>query len=506
VSQDPLAGIRRKQPRKRGVFPDETYEREWLRPVARRAEDALGSALLDVYRAHAVMLAEQRIVEADPASGILRSLLSTPGATTARPDHALSVVEAAARLPSDGELFRGLSREEATVGAMRMVLRDQVLDLLGATLDLREIIASVASGHLTTLMLPTSNGQVVQPTTLGHYLTAHLGPLVRACARMQECWRRLNQSPLGAGSGMSTALPIRRGRVAELLGFDAVVESTFDALASNDLFTELVSVTASLGIESSRLVSDMQYWARDDVGLLIPGDEYLHAGTSQPQRRDPMVLDYLRAHLAELAAVAGRLGMLLFGQAMLGGEATRQRAFELTSESLVGAARAHRLLASVLRTAVVNRAMFAHRTNRGFTTSSELADLLMVDHHVPRELAYAVVERVVIEATEAGGEAARLKPEDVDAVALRMIGRELGIEPEVLARCLAPKRFVERRTSTGGPAPKAVTGLLDHETFSSRRDAGWRDERLEALRMSRAALLARASEIANDPTTVRRQS
>jgi argininosuccinate lyase len=504
VNQDPLGAIKRRQRRQRGSFPDAAYERDWLAPAMERAEATLTAALIDVYRAHAVMLAEQRILEAEPASRILGALVDVQPVREVLPQHALRRVEAAVARAEGGDLLRGMSREEAAVAAMRIVLRQRLLDLHDGLLDLRDAVAGLAAGHLTTLMVATAHGQIVQPTTLGHYLTGQLAPLVRACTRLQEAWPRVNQSPVGAGSGMSTALPIRRGRVSELLGFDAVIDSTFDALAAHDVFTEVGSHVAVLAIEVSRLVADMQHWSRDDVGLLIPGDEYLHAGTSQPQRRDPAVLDHLRVELAALAAMPGHLAVLLSGSQMLGTEQTRQRAFEVVDDALANAAKVGRLLAAVLRSAVVNRAMLAHRTNRGFATSSELADLLTVDYKLPRAQAYALAEQIVIEATEAGGEATTLKPELIDSIALRTIGRELGIEPELLARCLAPKRFVERRDATGAPAPHAVSAALDRETFSARRDGSWLSDRRARLDTARHVLHARAEEIARDPATARK--
>ena len=69
----------------------------------------------------------------------------------------------------------------------------------------------------------------------------------------------------------------------------------------------------------------------------------------------------------------------------------------------------------------------------------------------------------------------------------------------MLAKCLSPKRFVERRDVPGGPAPAAVTAQLDRATFSVNHDRGWRRERVEALAAARDRLGARCRELAADP-------
>lgn len=82
---------------------------------------------------------------------------------------------------------------------------------------------------------------------------------------------------------------------------------------------------------------------------------------------------------------------------------------------LVTALRASlRQLREVMQTAVVDRAMFANRANRGFTTSAELLDLLVQDYAYTREKALELVNRIVVEATERGLEAATLRTALVD--------------------------------------------------------------------------------------------
>ena len=99
-------------------------------------------------------------------------------------------------------------------------------------------------------------------------------------------------------------------------------------------------------------------------------------------------------------------------------------------QELAAASDTYALLTRVIETSEVDRAGFAARANRGFATSSELADLFTIDCKLTPDEAQRVAERVVSEATEAGIDATTLKPELIDQIALRELGRELGIEPE----------------------------------------------------------------------------
>jgi argininosuccinate lyase len=497
VSQDPLARLRRRdrrEPRQRSEFPDPRYAELILEPHRKLAEDQLADAAIDVYRAHAVMLAERRVVEAAVAAALLRGLNRASLRVDASPTHPLSRVDEAAA-SAGGEIRLGTAREEVTLTAHRIVLRGRLLSLFDSGLGLRDTLAAMALQHLTTVLPATANGQVVQPTSLGHYLAGQAAPLARTADRLRETFERLNTSPMGSVSGMATAVPVHRGRQAELLGFGGPIESTFDAIAGGDVVAELAGVVALMATELVRLVADLAHWARDDVGTMAPSDAFVHRNDSQPQRREPQILDHLRVRLMDVGGVPQRLTSILTSRSMLGGEATAMECFRLVERQCVLGTETIEVLGAVLSTAEVNRSLFANRAHRGFATSSELVDLLSIDYQIPRDQAVVLVERIVTETIEAGGDATTLRTELIDQIALRTRGVEVGIEPETLAKALAPKRFLERRDHPGGPAPSAVRQSVERETFAVRQDRIWLEDRRRRLDEAAATLMARSSEL-----------
>lgn len=158
-----------------------------------------------------------------------------------------------------------------------MAVRDALLGLHGDLLDLREGLASVATAHLTTLLLLTLDGQATQPSTLAHLLMAWIDALARDSERVQQLWERVNLAPAGAVMGIATAMPIARPRLAAL-GFTGVVPNTIDALAGNDWLLEVGTTSGIVAATLRRCITTLQHLARADVGLLVPEDAYLHAG------------------------------------------------------------------------------------------------------------------------------------------------------------------------------------------------------------------------------------
>lgn len=470
---------RRPAPAKR-TFPNPQYESEVLLPSSGEADRLLFDCAVRVHMARVIDLLEIRTIKEDAGCAALRALhgISATGSPGLRP---LEPIDSVLSSTAGGEALLGSAPEEIIATGMRMVLRARLLDHLRTVLSLRGAIADQALGHLTTLITLTSNGQMVQPTTLGHYLTGQVGPLSRGTQRLMEAYGRLNRSPLGAVSGVSTAIPVSRERLSELLGFAGVDEHTFDALVAMDVEHEIVSILAGMALEATRLVGDLGDWARDDTGTIVPSEEFVHSEGAQPQRRDPLVLDHLRVRLAEQASAAGGFAMALAGRTMLPGTASRMESFLKLERQLASATVTANLLAQVLRSLEVNRALTANKANKGFATSSELADLLAVDEGLSRTDAYRLAERIATEASILALGGMTLDTKLVDKLALEVIGREVRIETETLGKCLSVKRFVERREVLGGPAPASVRDMIEREKLALRRDSARIDELEEHL-------------------------
>jgi argininosuccinate lyase len=494
VTQNPLDNIRKRQVASRPVFPNQVYEEQVLSPVRGSQNAALEVAAVRIYLARVIDLAEIRTIEQGDALEAVRSLrgdLPEPAQGQLPLDHIHTALSAV----GGGRALLGSSPEEVEVCATRMVLRHRVLDLRGAITSLRSALSRQALGHLTTAITATTNGQMVQPTSLGHYLTSVLPPLRRSTARLDGVYQRLNRSPLGAVSGMGSAVPYRAARQAELLGFDGLEEHSFDALASADVEFELVSVVSGLSIELSRLVADLGEWARDDTGTIVPGEEFVHSGGAQPQRRDPLVLDHLRVQIADLVSAPSILANLLLQRSMLSASATRQRTFAIVEQSLSGAVLTCSLLERVLKTLEVNRALTANRAHKGFATSSELADLLAIDCGLTRTEAYHLAERIATEASVLALGGMTLDTKLVDRMALEVIGREVGIEPETLGKCLSVKRFIERREVPGGPAPASVREFIEQEHLDRRQSEDRQADLMAAIESAQATLDAEVDSL-----------
>src|SRR5690606_27271010 len=78
-----------------------------------------------------------------------------------------------ARLAGDeavGNMHVAMSRNDMDTAMYRIVLRQEVLDVLAALTRLRAALLDKAAEHVETVMVAHTHNQQAQPTTLGHYL------------------------------------------------------------------------------------------------------------------------------------------------------------------------------------------------------------------------------------------------------------------------------------------------------------------------------------------------
>ena len=98
-----------------------------------------------------------------------------------------------------------------------------------------------------------------QPTSLAHYLLAFSAALDRDAERLMAAYGRINRSPLGAAALATSGFPVDRARLATLLGFEGLVENSYDAnhVSPADIKTEFASALATSAIHIGQFVEDL---------------------------------------------------------------------------------------------------------------------------------------------------------------------------------------------------------------------------------------------------------
>ncbi len=485
---------------KDATFPHPAYARHVLAPNFDQTKQYLVPAMLAATRAHILMLVRQTILERATGRLLLDGLraLENEGVQGVTYDGQFEdlfffLEHRLGELTSEqavGNMQIARSRNDLDGTMCRWVVRERLLALLAAINALRGRVLSLAGDHVDTLMPGYTHTQPAQPTTLGHYLCAVAAFLERDAARLQAAFGRVNLSPLGAVAFTTTGFPIDRAMTADLLGFDAPVESSYDAVGGADYQTEMAGVVQTATGELSRFVTDLLFWATQEAGALRIGDAFVQISSIMPQKRNPVVLEHVRTQLGYVYGDAQTVFTLHHNAPLGDVNDVEDPIYRPLFRMFQYANAVYELLDAVLESATWNVGQLAARAGDGFTTATELADTLVREAGVPFRMAHRVVAHVVREA-----QAQRLAPRDVrarhvDAAALEIAGHALNLSDETVRQALDPRHFVAIRAIPGGPAPDAVRAVVVRQSAQLERDAAWHRETGTRLARAQERLIA----------------
>lgn len=450
--------------------------------------------------AHVAMLGKQGLID-DAAVRVLAGVVDrTATGTIDTGDLIGRLIELDARVDAQSppgfagaaQVGRGIN--ELIAAHARVLLRDALLDLGEQVAQLREDLIDLAIQHVVTVMPAYQQGVAAQPTTLAHLLGGLIGPYDRVDGSIRQTYDLVNQSPLGAGALVSTGLPIDRADAAANAGFDGVIENTFDAVAATDHFAAVSSLLRAVGAPIRRFMNEIAALYRTDPSSLLMHEASPQMRSELPQHATIPAFDALERLVLDLDAVLdtsdrwieraplepiGEISQLL---------ARLELAFDTTGRLI------ERFRVFLNREIAFNRAYLANRANRNHTTVGELADYLMLEEQIPPSQARAMTSRVMAQLKDEGLETSGITSAMIDSAGMLVVGRELGIEFESLSKYLAPRRFIERRSGFGGPAPMATREWLTREQATLASNRGWIAERRIALTSAEAAMRALADE------------
>lgn len=212
--------------------------------------------------------------------------------------------------PVAGKLHTGRSRNDQIALDLRLYLRRAARDRIADLAGLIGVLARRAEGAGATVVPFYTHMQQAQAIPLAHHLLAHAWALLRDADRFASSLARIEVSPLGAGAGGGSRLPLEPAVAARLLGLPAVFENSLDAVASRDAVTEYLFCCTQALVDLSRLAEEMTLWATTEFGWVTFADRHTTGSSALPHKKNPDPAELTRGkagsaigHLTGLLAV-----------------------------------------------------------------------------------------------------------------------------------------------------------------------------------------------------------
>jgi argininosuccinate lyase len=264
--------------------------------------------------AHAEMLAETGLISTEDSAAICTGLAKLAAEfldgkwqiTLADEDvhTALETRLSAAIGEAGGRLHLGRSRNDQVLTALRLYLRDAAIDVAKRVENLRASIAAVSERQGDIALPGYTHMQHAMPSSVELWCGGFDEALADAVAGLQAVLRRINKNPLGSAAGYGTpGLPIDRAATTAKLEFEVIQEPVTAAQlsrgkAESALLFELTLLTQDIG----RMASDLLLFYTQEFAFISLASDTTTGSSIMPQKRNPDVLELIRASSATLQA------------------------------------------------------------------------------------------------------------------------------------------------------------------------------------------------------------
>jgi len=274
--------------------------------------------------AHAQMLAEQKLITKDELKLIKDGLFQISEEIAAgrfefcREYEDIHMAIEAALIAKVGEagkkLHTGRSRNDQVATDIRLWMRDEIEILQAKITLLQRTFVKLAGKYAEDVMPGYTHLQRAQPIVIACYLLSFVEQLERDFVRLKNCRDLLDVSPLGCGAVAGSTLPLDRKSTAKQLGFADISYNSIDAVSDRDFCAEFIFDCALIATHLSRLAEDWIIYSSSEFGFVRIDDAYCTSSSMMPQKRNPDMLELIRAKTGRVYGSLMAMLTILKGQ------------------------------------------------------------------------------------------------------------------------------------------------------------------------------------------------
>ncbi len=447
--------------------------------------------------ASTVMLLEEGVIPArlakPIAEGVNHSIRQATEPNGKRPSDVLQIEKIISeKAGAEATLIHsGRSRQDMLATYRVAHLRTAMLDTANALLDARQALIDFAGKNVTTFVPAYTNGVQAQPVSYAHYLLAFADSFARDSQRIRELYARLNLSPMGTAVLANSSWPLNRSRLAELLGFDALVVNSYDSgqVITYDVPIEAVNIMGSVAVRIGAMMQDVHTQYHQSKPWLLLDTSKTYTSSAMPQKQNPGVIMGVRKKATDVVALAqwATLHAHNVTPGMIDYKEEVPRTYVTAVEML-------NQFVAVIQALRVDPVRSLDELNGDWTTSMELAETLQRLHQVPFRIGHHFASLVVTDARQNNlrpnqfpyARAVELYAEAVQKDGLT--DTKLPLSEQVFRATLSPEDMVRTRVGIGGPQPDEVKRMLGLAQASVRSDREWLTQRNTRLIEAEAKL------------------
>ena len=212
------------------------------------------------------------------------------------------------------KIHTGRSRNDQVIAALRLWGRQSVLEQIEGVATIAARLLELAEAHRETTAPGYTHTRQAMPSTMGHFFGAWGENLIDDIGWLETAFHHLNRCPLGSASGFGVGLALDRQLVSDLLGFAHLQVNTLSVQNDRGKSEYLaLAVAAATATDLGRLANDLIWYTSEAFGFVQLPTSITTGSSIMPQKRNPDVLELIRAGAARLRSRQNETGAIYGG-------------------------------------------------------------------------------------------------------------------------------------------------------------------------------------------------
>ncbi|TAK38432.1 MAG: argininosuccinate lyase [Lysobacteraceae bacterium] len=272
--------------------------------------------------AHAEALLRIGILSSDELAAISSELEALAGDFRAgtfvldeRYEDGHSAIEArlVERLGDTGRrIHTGRSRNDQVLVATRLWLKDQLARLHGIAREVAGIALGRAEAEATLPMPGYTHLQRAVVSSAGMWWAGWAEAFIDDAVRARDTRAWVDANPLGSAAGYGVNLPLDRDHTTRALGFGRLqLAATYAQLSRGKFELAALEALGSAMLDLRRIAWDLLLFTSGEFGFVVLPPQYATGSSLMPNKRNPDVIELMRASYASVAAAKAEIEQLL---------------------------------------------------------------------------------------------------------------------------------------------------------------------------------------------------
>jgi len=201
------------------------------------------------------------------------------------------------------KIHTGRSRNDQVLTALKLFIKAELVktqELLHAVGD--RLIQFAGTNPVA--MPGYTHMQRAMPSSASFWAEAFAESMLDNISLLHSTYVQLDSSPLGSAAGYGVSLPLDRAFTAQELKFERVQVNALYVQNSRGKNEALVlSALGQVMLDLNKLASDLLLFSTAEFGFFILPEEFCTGSSIMPQKRNPDVLELMRAKAKQVQAL-----------------------------------------------------------------------------------------------------------------------------------------------------------------------------------------------------------